>query len=192
VRRVGPAGREWRYSGGGYLILQQLLEDVTGQEFAGLAADLVLGPAGMTTAGYAQPDPGDAAAPHVQGRPEAWRVYPEHAAAGLWCTAADLLRLAQTIQAAVAGEPGAPLPAGLARQMVMPQLGGWGLGLKTSGVGDARLFSHGGENYGYECAMLGTVDGRNAAAEMTSSDQGVPMLEAMAAAISAGSSWQIT
>jgi CubicO group peptidase (beta-lactamase class C family) len=40
VRRDGPVGREWRYSGGGYLVLQQLLEDVTGQDFAGLAAEL--------------------------------------------------------------------------------------------------------------------------------------------------------
>ena len=104
VRRVGPAGREWRYSGGGYQVLQQLLEDVTGQEFADLAAELVLRPAGMTTASYSQPDPADAAAPHVLGRPQAWRVYPEHAAAGLWCTPADLLHLAQAIQAALAGQ----------------------------------------------------------------------------------------
>lgn len=40
--------------------------------------------------------------------------------------------------------------------------------------------------------MLGTVDGQNAAAVMTSSDQGLPVLEAIAAAITASSSWQIT
>jgi len=55
----------WRYSGGGYQILQQLLEDVTGRVFADLAAELVLRPAGMTTATYAQPDPANAAAPHI-------------------------------------------------------------------------------------------------------------------------------
>jgi len=192
VRRDGPAGREWRYSGGGYLLLQQLLEDVTGREFAALAAELVLRPAGMITASYAQPGPAAAAAPHVQGRAEAWRVHPEHAAAGLWCTPADLLRLAQAIQAAVAGEPGALLPAELAGQMLTPQVGGWGLGLKIAGEGDARTFSHGGENYGYECGMIGTVHGHNAAAVMTNSDQGVPVLEAMVAAITNSSSWQIT
>jgi CubicO group peptidase (beta-lactamase class C family) len=82
VRREGPPGREWRYSGGGSQVLQQLLEDVTGRAFADLAEELVLGPAGMTTATYAQPDPADAAAPHIAGRPEAWMIYPEHAAAG--------------------------------------------------------------------------------------------------------------
>jgi len=192
VRRGGPPGREWRYSGGGYLVLQQLLEDVTGRGFADVAAELVLRPAGMTTATYTQPDPADAAAPQVEGRREAWRVHPELAAAGLWCTPTDLLRLAQAIQAALAGETGAILPATLCREMVTPQLADWGLGLRVSGDGDDRTFSHGGENYGYECAMLGSVHGQNAAVIMTSSDQGVPVLEAIAAAITASTSWQIT
>lgn len=192
VRRDGPPGREWRYSGGGYLILQQLVEDVTGRDYASLAAELVLQPAGMRTAGYANPATADAAAPHVQGRRRPWRIHPEHAAAGLWCTPADLLRLAQAIQAAVAGQPGALLPADLARQMVSLHAGSWGLGLKISGQGSDQIFSHGGENYGYECALLGTVGGRNAAAVMTSSDQGVPVLEAMAAAISINTSWQLS
>jgi hypothetical protein len=46
-------------------------------------------------------------------------------------------------------------------------------------------------NYGHECGMIGTVDGHSAEAVMTNSDQGVPVLEAMAAAITNSSSWQI-
>jgi CubicO group peptidase (beta-lactamase class C family) len=192
VRREDPPGREWRYSGGGYQILQQLLEDVTGRAFADLAGDLVLRPAGMTTATYAQPDPADAAAPQIEGRPEAWMIYPEHAAAGLWCTPTDLLHLAQAIQSAVAGEPGAVLPQELAEQMVTPQLGNSGLGLGIGGDGDRRNFSHAGGNYGYRCAMLGAVNTRNAAVLMTNSDQGLSVLGAIAAAITASTSWQLT
>src|SRR5215472_5845094 len=98
VRRDGPAGRQWSYSGGGYLVVQQLAQDSTGRPFADLAEELVLQPAAMGTASYAQPDPADAAAPHVCGRQQPWRVHPEHAAAGLWCTPADLLHLPQAIQ----------------------------------------------------------------------------------------------
>ena len=132
VRRDGMPGRVYRYSGGGYVLLQQLLEDVTGRAFADVAAELVLGPAGMTAAAYAQPDPPAAAPAHLAGQPVAWRVYPEHATAGLWCTPADLVRFAQAIQAAVAGEAGALLPRELALDMVTPQAGGWGLGLMLS------------------------------------------------------------
>jgi len=192
VRRDGPPGLQWQYSGGGYLVLQQLLEDVTGRQFADLAAELVLRPAGMTTASYAQPDPSAAAAPHVHGRQDSWRLYPELAAAGLWCTPTDLLHLAQAIQAALAGAAGALLPAELASEMVTPQVGEWGLGLRVSGDDDARNFGHGGSNYGYECAMVGSVHNQNVVAAMTSSDQGGPALEAMAAAITAYSCWHIS
>jgi len=183
---------EWRYSGGGYLILPQLLEDVTGAAFADLAADLVLRPAGMTTATYAQPNPADTAAPHVLGQEVAWRVQPEYAAAGLWCTPTDLLHLAQAIQAAIAGDAGPLVPADLASEMVRPQQGDWGLGLRVSGDGDAQTFSHDGENFGYQYAMVGAVNSRSAAACMTSSDSGVPVLESIAAAISANSTWQVS
>lgn len=76
--------------------------------------------------------------------------------------------------------------------MVTPQLANWGLGLQISGDGDRRAFSHGGGNYGYQCAMLGAVDTRNAAAVMTNSDQAAAVLVAMAAAIPVDTSWQIT
>ena len=119
-------------------------------------------------------------------------IYPEHAAAGLWCTPTDLLHLAQAIQSAVAGEPGAVLPQELAGQMVTPQLGNTGLGLRIQGDGDHRRFGHAGGNYGYRCVMLGTVNTRNAAVLMTNSEQGLSLLEPMVAVITARTSWQIT
>ena len=190
VRKDGPPGLEWRYSGGGYVILQQLLEDVAGRPFADLASELVFRPAGMDAATYAQPQPSGAAAAHVAGEEVAWRVHPELATAGLWCTPDDLVRLAQVIQAAVAGEPGALLPRDLALEMVTRQTGDFGLGLELSGEGASERFSHGGENYGYECALAGSVHGGNAVAVMTSSDQGVPLITSLLSVISASTSWR--
>jgi CubicO group peptidase (beta-lactamase class C family) len=189
VRRDGVPGRAYQYSGGGYVLLQKLLEDVTGRPFASLAAELVLGPAGMTAATYAQPDLPAAATAHLEGRPVAWRVYPEHATAGLWCTPADLVRFAQAIQAAVAGDAGALLPRQLAREMVTPQVGGWGLGLMLSGQGAHRRFGHGGDNYGYQCLLTGTVSGRQAVAVMTSSDASLPVIWSLLAAVRDATSW---
>jgi CubicO group peptidase (beta-lactamase class C family) len=189
VRREGVPGRVHQYSGGGYVLLQQLLEDVTGRPFADLAAELVLGPAGMTAATYAQPDPSAAATAHLQGQPVDWRVHPEHATAGLWCTPADLVRFAQVIQAAVAGDAGALLPRQLALEMVTPQVGGWGLGLMLSGHGVHRRFGHGGDNYGYQCLLVGTVFARRAVAVMTSSDPGLPVIWSLLAAVRDATSW---
>jgi hypothetical protein len=77
-------------------------------------------------------------------------------------------------------------------QMVTRQLADWGLGLRVSDDDDRRTFGHTGGNHGYQCFMLGTVQAQNGAALMISSDQGLPVAEAMAAAITASTSWQIT
>jgi CubicO group peptidase (beta-lactamase class C family) len=189
VRREGAPGKVHQYSGGGYVVLQQLLEDVTARPFAGLAADLVLKPAGMSTAAYAEPDPADAATPHVNGQPVPWHAYPEHAAAGLWCAAADLVRFGQAIQAAIAGDTGALLPRELASEMVTPQAGGWGLGLMVSGDGAHRQFGHGGGNYGYQCALIGTAFSRRTVAVMTSSDRGLPAIWTLLATVRNATAW---
>jgi CubicO group peptidase (beta-lactamase class C family) len=189
VRRDGPPGREHRYSGGGYVVLQQLLQDVTARPFADLAAELVFEPARMTAATYAQPQSSDAAAAHVEGREVAWHVHPELAAAGLWCTPTDLIYFAKAIQAAVAGDAGALLPRELALEMVTPQVDDFGLGLRLSGDGMTQRFSHGGHNYGYQCVLIGTVFGRHAVAVMTGSDKGDPVIGSLLAAIRESVSW---
>ena len=83
-------GKIWRYSEGGYVVIQQILEDVAGQPFPKLMQDMALGPMGMTHSTYEQPLPQgrlvEAAMPYspdgqpVKGGPH---VYPEMAAAGL-------------------------------------------------------------------------------------------------------------
>lgn len=189
VRREGAPGKAHQYSGGGYVVLQQLLEDVTALPFAGLAADLVLKPAGMTTAAYSEPGPSDAATAHVNGQPVAWHTYPEHAAAGLWCAPADLVRFGQAIQAALGGDSRALLPRELALEMVTPQAGGWGLGLMVSGDGAQRLFGHGGGNYGYQCALIAAAFSRRTVAVMTSSDRGLPAIWTLLAAVRDATTW---
>lgn len=89
------AGR-FRYSGGGYTVVQQLIEQATGESFADVARDVVLAPLGMTHSTFEQPPPEQlGAAPAFAG----WRLYPESAAAGLWTTPADLARFVCAVEA---------------------------------------------------------------------------------------------
>ncbi len=46
-------GSQWRYSGGGFVLLQQLLEDIGGQGFEALLQREVLAPAGMARSSFA-------------------------------------------------------------------------------------------------------------------------------------------
>ncbi|GAA0917950.1 serine hydrolase domain-containing protein [Virgisporangium aurantiacum] len=191
VRVDGIPGLTHRYSGGGYVVLQQLLEDLTGATFAELATELVLRPAGMSTATYAQPPPERAACGHVGDGPVpgGWHVYPEQAAAGLWCTPTDLVRFAAALHAAVAGEPDALLPPDLAREMMSTQLPGWGLGVQLDGEGPHRRFMHGGSNHGYRCGLVATVAPGHAAAAMTNSEDGGPVARVLVAATARSTGW---
>lgn len=58
VVRVGAEpGSHWRYSGGGYLILQLLIEEVTREPFNSYMQRAVLQPLGMTQSTFVDPDP---------------------------------------------------------------------------------------------------------------------------------------
>jgi CubicO group peptidase (beta-lactamase class C family) len=50
-------GKEFRYSGGGYVVVQQLLMDVTGKSFPALMRDLVFEPVAMTHSTFEAPLP---------------------------------------------------------------------------------------------------------------------------------------
>ncbi|HEV3023349.1 MAG TPA: serine hydrolase domain-containing protein, partial [Pirellulales bacterium] len=89
-------GTKVQYSGGGYCVVQQLLQDVGGKPFPRLMHELVLKPVDMHDSTFEQPLPKEltahAATGHDGGgRPlgRSWHVYPEMAAAGLWTTPAD-------------------------------------------------------------------------------------------------------
>lgn len=57
VRVTYVPGSRYLYSGGGYEIIQALVQDATGRPFADVARELVLGPAGMADSSFAQPLP---------------------------------------------------------------------------------------------------------------------------------------
>jgi CubicO group peptidase (beta-lactamase class C family) len=92
-------GTSWRYSGGGYRVMQLAMEDVTHMPFATLMDSLVFRPLGMTRSSYAQPLPEarwcEAASGHHHDgtvMPGGWRIHPELAAAGLWTTPSETWR----------------------------------------------------------------------------------------------------
>jgi CubicO group peptidase (beta-lactamase class C family) len=198
VRVASLPGLQFSYSGGGYCVLQRLLIDVTGVPFPELARELVLGPAGMLDSAYAQPLPvsrhRDAAAGHRNGpAPVAgrWHVYPEMAAAGLWSTPADLARFAVAIQRSLAGAGGALLPAGFAALMIEPAAPNvrCGLGLFSEGSGSSLRFGHTGGNDGFVCELTGYAAGGMGAVVMTNSDNGIPLVKGVLAAIARARAW---
>jgi CubicO group peptidase (beta-lactamase class C family) len=172
-------GSRWRYSGGGYVVVQQLLEDVTGMPFDKLMQKTVLGPIGMSDSSYEQPLPksklATVAFPYrisgelVKGGGP--HVYPERAPAGLWTTPSDLARYGIEVQRALAGHSHRVLTAATTRAMLTPGMNRQGIGPLIGGSASNRYFEHSGSNEGYRCDLLIYEHG-DGVAIMTNSDNG--------------------
>ncbi len=190
-------GTKFRYSGGGFVVAQQLMIDVAATPFPELVRKLVLEPAGMTSSTFEQPLPqnrqAQAAAGHrSDGKPVAgqWHVYPEIAAAGLWTTPTDLARFAIEIRRAYKGLSDRLLSQAMAKAMLTRQLSDYGLGFAVPSAGVFR-FQHGGGNEGYRCFLVLSVETGDGVAVMTNGDSGEVLFQAIIAAIGAAYGWNV-
>jgi CubicO group peptidase (beta-lactamase class C family) len=189
-------GTLWRYSGGGFVVLQTLLSDVTGKPFPQIMSELVLGPAGMTHSTYEQPLPqnraSEAATPYrANGDPVKGgaHTYPEMAPAGLWTTPSDLARMAMEVQSEYDGKSAKLLSQNMARQMLTHQIGTWGLGFGLETAGDKPHFGHGGANEGFRCNIETYTDSGQGFAVMTNSDSGGELTEEVFRAVAKEYAW---
>jgi CubicO group peptidase (beta-lactamase class C family) len=176
---VTPGGN-FRYSGGGYCILQQMLIDVVKQPFPIIMEDTVIKPLCMTHSTYLQPLPEDwqkAAAsghrPNGIPLPGKWHIYPEMAAAGLWTTSEDLARFAIEIQLSLKNKSNKVLNEQTAKHMLTPFGAPYmGLGVVLRPAGDSVYFLHSGGNEGFCCQFIAHKDKGYGAVVMTNSDSG--------------------
>jgi CubicO group peptidase (beta-lactamase class C family) len=134
---IGP-GTEWRYSGGGYTLLQLLIEEVSGEPFNDYMRRVVLTPLGMTRSTYVLNDQAALRAAAIHG-PDGVevtrRTFTSVAAASLYTSADDMTRF---LQAQSAGPGGEPAGRGVLRPETVARMRGeeasqygfpiWGLG----------------------------------------------------------------
>ena len=196
IRVDSLPGKEFRYSGGGYTIAQQLLVDVEGKPFPQILSETVLKPAGMNESTYEQPLSPDrlrfAAAGHDgSGKPIPGKrhTYPEMAAAGLWATPSDLARFALAMDKSLEGRPGGILSKEMAVKMLTPGLGDYGLGFGTHKRGGAMYFSHGGSNEGFRCLLAAHREKGYGAVVMTNGENGDQLMQEVLRAIGAAYHW---
>jgi CubicO group peptidase (beta-lactamase class C family) len=148
---------QWRYSGGGYTLLQLMIEEVSGEEFSDYMKRAVLDPLGMTQSTFdiAPDDPRLAEFYDAKGALTPHRQYTATAAASLYTSAADLTRF---LQAHLEGDQGEPpgrgvLSPGALEAMRAPHgfvrgKGVWGLGtiLYTPDKAGGSIIGHDGGN----------------------------------------------
>lgn len=203
VRVFREPGTAWLYSGGGYTVVEQLLEDVTGRPFPDIMRDRVLASAGMSRSTYEQPLPEErwpeAARGHggdgseVEGE---WHNYPEQAAAGLWTTPSDLLALSRHLLSVL---DGTDTEGVVGREtldiMLTPHRGDeegferYGLGFGVEGEGPARTFGHGGSNEGFRAQWVVFREGGQGAVVMTNGAGGGQLAAEILRSIAVAYDW---
>ena len=154
-------GTKFRYSGGGYTVMQQMLVEITTKSFPEYMQQTVLAPLGMEASTFEQPLPETmvslAAKAYYKDAPVegGWHIYPEMAAAGLWTTASDLARFAIGIQQSLGGKTNPVISRKMTKQMLTVQSEYDGLGVFLQGEGDRLRFMHAGRDEGFDAEMIG-------------------------------------
>ncbi|EDX82367.1 beta-lactamase [Synechococcus sp. PCC 7335] len=180
-------GLNYRYSGGGMTIAQQVLVDVLGKPFPDLMRELVIEPLGMTNSTFEQPlregfSTKAATGHQINGTPIAGKyfIYPEMAAAGLWTTPTDLCKVGVELMKVLAEEPTSMWTRDTIQEMLCPQSEkstgpdglSMGLGMACSGTGAGSYFFHDGTNIGFVAMMRFYPALRQGAVVMLNAEEG--------------------
>ncbi|HEX2978723.1 MAG TPA: serine hydrolase domain-containing protein, partial [Anaerolineaceae bacterium] len=168
VSIVRQPGTRYEYSGGGYTLLQLVIEEVTQRPFEAYMQDEVLAPLGMDHSSFtldAALQSNLAIVYDKHGKPSTSRSFTAKAAAGLYTTAQDLTSWAMAMIPSGATPPdGQVLQAETLQEMYLPQAGttnfsSYGLGYMVQKIlfTDLMEVYHTGTNLPGWCAVVATV-----------------------------------
>lgn len=200
---VGPVFFErspftaFKYSGGGFVIIQLAMVDTLNKPFTEIMHEHVHTPLGMVDSTYEQPltPVRDARAARAHGAAgksmdAKWHVYPEQAAAGLWTTPSDLARFVIEVQQALRGPAGRVLRQTMAREMVTPVgVGPYAVGFVTDKRGEGWYLGHSGDNWGFSCDLVAHVRKGYGVVVMTNGANGTPVIYEIKARVAAAYGW---
>jgi len=164
-------GTQWEYSGGGYVIAQIALEDITGRSLQALAQDMLFTPLGMkNTTMYQHGHPKfltNVAKVHDAKQNvirDGIPICPQIAPSGMWSTPHDMATFTIEIQRALAGEKTDVISSYVAQQTTniatLDKTGGWAAGwMRLEAQGNIDWFSHGGSNTGTGGQVMASMKG---------------------------------
>ncbi len=189
-------GSAWRYSGGGFEIVEQAVRDVTGEAYPDFIRERVLKPVGMENSTYEQPLPEQLRASAASGYyadgsavPGGHHIYPEIAAAGLWTTPTDVARFLIEIQSALRGDTDRVLSPENARLLVTEVRDDYGLGFNLWTHRGERYIGHSGANDGFRGRMFAHMTDGFGVVILTNSDNGLDLANALIDVIGRKEGW---
>ena len=169
LRRIRPYGKQYMYSGGGITLAELAFTRITGVTLREAFQKEVAEPLGLKRTGFFQPlDEEKTANAAFGGRlgikedhAHGYHYYPEHAAAGLWTTPTELVRIGLALSRSY--REGGLLKKKTARRMLTPVMDSYGLCIYTL-RGD--IGEHSGWNDGFLTEWIFSLRGDLCVASM--------------------------
>ena len=198
IRVDSTPGTHYRYSGGGYTVLQLLVEDRTGRPLPELVDEMILKPFGLTHSSIADPLPARLAGLRASGHGRDGVPFAGHsflrggsACCGLWTTASDLASFAVETQRALRGESSALMKPATARSMLTPTGSeSMGLGWALARHGSTVYLNHGGGNPGFSSYLIFHPTAGYGVAILTNSDNGGPLAQEIVLSVAQEYGWE--
>ncbi|WP_394221326.1 serine hydrolase domain-containing protein [Alteromonas gracilis] len=179
-------GTQMRYSGGGTTLAQLTLQDIANEPLPTMSQRLLFKPLGMTRSGFEQPittnlsnnmaTPYDGDGSPIKGGAH---TYATLAAAGMWSTPSDILKLANSVRSAYLGQETDWISQATAQEMltnntqsIAPPNVGIGFFINMSDDGEILGFGHGGADAGFMSQLYIELDTGNGYAIMTNGNNG--------------------
>lgn len=177
VKLIEKPGKKFRYSGGGYQVLQKIMEELDDKPFHQIMSEQVFNPLTMKHSYYAPLDSHtneNAAFGHLETGfiPGHAPIHVESAAGGLWTTPSDLGRWLIELMKAYNGQQSSFLDRSTVQTIMKPGLWDFGLGFKVMGAGKNLRFSHGGGTTGWHCHFMAYPEREEAVVIMTNGTNG--------------------
>lgn len=189
-------GTDVAYSGLGYTVIQQILEDRRGTTFQESLDRLIFKPLGLKRTTFDHQVTESPNAPIARGHlanglpvTNGWHVFPEQAAAGLWTTPSELAAIVIDVAKAHQGKPATLVSQATAQHMVQGVHGTMGLGFVVREDNPLVYFAHSGGNpgyYGHFRMLAATGDG---VVILTNSEAGQLLAPLWMAAVSTAWDW---
>ncbi len=169
LRRIRPYGKQYMYSGGGITLAELAFTRITGVTLREAFQKEVAEPLGLKRTGYFQPLDKELIANAAFGgrlgikedQAHGYHYYPEHAAAGLWTTPSELVRIGLALSRSY--RKGGLLKKETARRMLTPVMDSYGLCIYTL-RGD--IGEHSGWNDGFLTEWIFSLRGDLCVASM--------------------------
>ena len=149
-------GKKWMYSGAGFQVIQQIIEEITNKRLYQLMEKYIFEPLNMknSTGKLLYEGQHKYKLADMDGL---YRMYPETAAAGVWMSCNDLLKFGIDLMNGYNNDTSKILNQDTIKMITKGEhpewqklYKNWGLGMFVGEKNGNKLFSHGGSNYGYQ------------------------------------------